>query len=239
MRRRNLLITGASKGLGREIKNYYIKKNFNLINISRSNLKDEKNLINIKNDLTNFRKTLITFKRIKKKFKSLDAIICCTGSGKKVSNDELNDDVIRHYLDLNLLTIINTINSYYKIFKKKNTKIVIISSIVSKKIIEAPIGYSISKRALDYFIKIFAKKYSNSKININMISPGNIFIKGNNWDRKIQKDKKKVTKYINKEVPLKSFIYPYDILPILDVLISKNANNITGSDFIIDGGQSI
>ncbi len=72
-----------------------------------------------------------------------------------------------------------------------------------------------------------------------MISPGNIFIKGNNWDRKIQKDKKKVTKYINKEVPLKSFIYPHDILPILDVLISKNANNITGSDFIIDGGQSI
>ena len=218
MRRKNLLITGASKGLGREIKNYYIKKNFNLINISRSNVKDEKNLINIK---------------------SLDAIICCTGSGKKISDDELNDDVIRHYLDLNLLTIINTINSYYKIFKRTNTKIVIISSIVSKKIIEAPIGYSISKRALDYFIKIFAKKYSNSKININMISPGNILIKGNNWDKKIQKDKKKVTKYINKEVPLKSFIYPRDILPILDVLISKNGNNITGSDFIIDGGQSI
>ena len=72
-----------------------------------------------------------------------------------------------------------------------------------------------------------------------MISPGNILIKGNNWDKKIQKDKKKVTKYINKEVPLKSFIYPRDILPILDVLISKNGNNITGSDFIIDGGQSI
>ena len=40
-------------------------------------------------------------------------------------------------------------------------------------------------------------------------------------------------------MPLKSFIKPNDILPILDILISKGAENITGSDFVIDGGQSI
>lgn len=239
MSEKNILITGASKGLGREIKNYYLNKNFNLINISRSKIKNRINLFNIQNDLTHFQKTLNIFKKIKKNFKHLDAIICCTGSGKKISDDDMNNNIIQHYLDLNLFTIINTINSYLKIYNKKSTKIVIISSIVSKKIIEAPIGYSISKRALDYFVKIFAKKYSNYKININTISPGNIFINGNNWDMKLKKNKKQVLKYINKEVPLKSFIDPSDILPIIDVLISKNGNNVTGSDFIIDGGQSI
>ncbi len=239
MNRKNLLITGASKGLGQEIKNYYLNKDYNLINLSRSKLKNKSNLVNISNDLTNFKKTISTFKKIKKKYKKLDAIICCTGSGKKISNDELNKDIIQHYLDLNLFTIINTVNSYLKIYKHQSTKIVIISSIVSKKIIDAPIGYSISKRALDYFIKIFAKKYSNSKININIISPGNIYINGNSWDKKLKKDKKKISKYINQEVPLKSFIKPNDILPILDILISKGAENITGSDFVIDGGQSI
>jgi 3-oxoacyl-[acyl-carrier protein] reductase len=239
MSRKNLLITGASKGLGKEIKNYYLNKNYNLINLSRSSLKNQSNLVNIRNDLTNFKKTINTFKKVKKKYKKLDAIICCTGSGKKISNDELNKDVIQHYLDLNLFTIINTVNSYLKIFKNQSIKIVIISSIVSKKIVDAPIGYSISKRALDYFIKIFAKKYSNSKININIISPGNLHINGNSWDKKLQKNKKQVLKYINQEVPLKSFIKPRDILPILDILISKNTVNITGSDFIIDGGQSI
>ena len=35
-----------------------------------------------------------------------------TGSGKKISNDELNKDIIQHYLDLNLFTIINTVKAW-------------------------------------------------------------------------------------------------------------------------------
>ena len=82
MNRKNLLITGASKGLGQEIKNYYLNKDYNLINLSRSKLKNKSNLVNISNDLTNFKKTISTFKKIKKKYKKLDAIICCTGLKK-------------------------------------------------------------------------------------------------------------------------------------------------------------
>lgn len=46
-------------------------------------------------------------------------------------------------------------------------------------------------------------------------------------------------KYINQEVPLKSFIKPQEIFPIIDILISNNGKNFTGSDFIVDGGQAI
>lgn len=239
MIKKNIIITGGSKGLGREIKNYYIKKNFNVVDISRTNQKNQLNSENISNDLKNLGKTTNVFKRIKKSYKKLDAIICCTGSGKKISKDELDENVIQHYLNTNLFTIINTINSYLKVYKNKSIKIIIISSIVSKKIIQAPIGYSISKRALDYFVKIFAKQYASSKININLISPGNIYIKGNNWDKKLKKNKREVQKYINQEVPLKSFIKPQEIFPIIDMLISDNGKNFTGSDFIVDGGQAI
>lgn len=239
MIKKNIIVTGGSKGLGREIKNYYIKKNFNVVDISRTNQKNQLNSANISNDLKNLGKTTSVFKRIKKSYKKLDAIICCTGSGKKISKDELDENVIQHYLNVNLFTIINTINSYLKVYKNKSIKIIIISSIVSKKIIQAPIGYSISKRALDYFVKIFAKQYASSKININLISPGNIYIKGNNWDKKLKKNKREVQKYINQEVPLKSFIKPQEIFPIIDILISDSGKNFTGSDFIVDGGQAI
>lgn len=239
MKTKNILITGGSKGLGKEIVNYYKNKNFNIINISRTKLKNFKNLTNIKNDLTQLKKTIDTFKKIKKKYKTIDAIVCCTGTGKKISNDELNNNVIQHYLNINLFTIINTINSYLKVYKSSKTKIIIISSIASKKIINAPIGYSISKRALDYFVKIFAKQYSKLKININLISPGNIYINGNSWHKKIKKNKKQVKKYIHSHVPLKSFILPLEIIAIIDMLLSEKGNNFTGSDFVIDGGQSI
>ena len=134
MIKKNIIITGGSKGLGREIKNYYIKKNFNVVDISRTNQKNQLNSANISNDLKNLGKTTSVFKRIKKSYKKLDAIICCTGSGKKISKYELDENVIQHYLNANLFTIINTINSYLKVYKNKSIKIIIISSIVSKKL---------------------------------------------------------------------------------------------------------
>ena len=162
MNRKNLLITGASKGLGQEIKNYYLNKDYNLINLSRSKLKNKSNLVNISNDLTNSKKTISTFKKIKKKYKKLDAIICCTGSGK-ISNDELNKDIIQHYLDLNLFTIINTVNSYLKIYKHQSTKIVIISSIVSKKLLMHLLDIQSLKEHLIILSKFLLKSIQTQK----------------------------------------------------------------------------
>ena len=239
MRLKNILVTGGSKGLGKEVQNYYKKKNYNVINISRTKLKSHKNFMSVKNDLIKLDKTINIFKKIKRKYKKIDLIICCSGSGKKISKNELNNNVIQHYLDTNLFTVINTINSYLKVYNNQKTKIIIISSIVSKKIIEAPLGYSISKKALDYFVKIFAKQYSKFRININLISPGNIYINGNSWHKKLKKNKKKVNKYINTQVPLKSFIQSKEIIAVIDLLLSEKGNNFTGSDFVIDGGQSL
>ena len=65
--KKNLLITGGSKGLGKEIKKHYLNKNFNIINISRTKLKNSENLLNFKNDLTNLETTIKVFKILKKK----------------------------------------------------------------------------------------------------------------------------------------------------------------------------
>ena len=56
-----------------------------------------------------------------------------------------------------------------------------ISSIAAIKIIDAPIEYSISKSALNHYCQIKAKELSKFKIRLNIISPGNILNKDNNW----------------------------------------------------------
>ena len=88
------------------------------------------------------------------------------------------------------MTVSNTIDSYLNVYKKKPVKIVVISSIAGLKVIDAPIEYSVSKSALNHYCKITAKKLSNYKINLNIISPGNILNKNNNWYLK----KKLITK---------------------------------------------
>ena len=59
------------------------------------------------------------------------------------------------------------------------------------------------------------------------------------WYKKIKKNKNKVDKIIQSNVPLKSFGMPDDIYNMIDYLISDKAKFINGSNFVIDGGQTI
>jgi NAD(P)-dependent dehydrogenase (short-subunit alcohol dehydrogenase family) len=42
-----------------------------------------------------------------------------------------------------------------------------------------------------------------------------------------------------KPIPLRRFIHPDDIAYMVEFLISDKANNITGQNVVIDGGQTI
>ena len=240
MKKKNIIITGGSKGLGREIVEYYRNTNFNVFVLSRTKIKNKyTNVQNFSVDLSKAKKTKKIMQKIRKKCSEIDLVICCTGSGKKISNDEIGNLILKKYFDINFFTISNILDSYLKIYHNKKTKFIVISSIASKKIIEAPIGYSIAKLSLDFFVKILSKKLSQYQININLISPGNMLTKNNSWDKKLKLNKTKTINYINKNVPLRKFISAKDIISIIKLLHAKSGDNITGSDFIIDGGQSL
>ena len=89
-------------------------------------------------------------------------------------------------LDDNLLSNVNIINEFLATFKKKAsfTKIIVISSIAGIKAIPAPISYSVSKNALIYYCKLKSLELARLKIKINCISPGNILMQGNVWEKK-------------------------------------------------------
>ena len=64
-------------------------------------------------------------------------------------------------------------------------------------------------------------------------------MEGNNWHKKIIRNKKEVKKYIKSNVPLDKFINPSEILNICKYLINEKNNSLTGSNFIIDGGETL
>jgi NAD(P)-dependent dehydrogenase (short-subunit alcohol dehydrogenase family) len=229
--KKKIIIVGSSGNLGGYIFKE-LKKKYNLIGIER---KKSLNTFECK-DLSNSRMNLDTFKLLKKTNSKLDAIIICTGkSGKDLS--ARNDYKFLNSFKSNLLTISNTIDSYQKIYKNKPTKIIVISSIAGIKIMEAPIEYSISKSALNHYCQIKAKELSKFKIKLNIISPGNIMNKNNNWYLKIKTNNNKIKNYIKKNVPLNSFCKPDQILAVCKLLISDDGNFFQGSNIVMDGGQ--
>ncbi len=239
---KNLIITGANGSLGNYLKDHYLKDNFNVIAFYRKKkIKDKsKNLYYFQTDLSKKENTKKTFKKIIKKFKKIDFIISCVGkSNFKKNNKNPVYDEWKTALEDNLISNVNLVNEYLNVFQKKayNTRIILISSIAGVQPISAPVSYSTSKSALIFFTKIMAKKLAKIKINLNCISPGNIMIKNNLWEKKMKANRKKTLKYIKKNVPLNDFCKPEQIKGLCDYLISPLGKFTLGANFIIDGGQ--
>ena len=229
--KKKIVIVGSAGNFGKYISKELRKKN-SIIGVQRNENNNNYGCA----DLSNLKLNLQTFRRIKKKNSKIDALIICTGKSKK----ELIKDFDQKFLNSfksNFLTIANTINSYQKIYNNKPTKIIVISSIAGVRVLDAPAEYSTSKAALNHYCKIKAKELSKFNIRLNIISPGNILIKNNNWYFKRKKNKKRVMNYIKKTVPLNSFCSPDQLLAICNLLISDKGNFFQGSNIVMDGGQ--
>lgn len=235
--RKNILITGSNGSLGSYLCGEFLENDDKIISISRKFKKkryERKNKIeNFHCDLSNYSNCLSLFKRLKKKFNKIDILILCNGKSSFGSNLSKN---WKEALNSNFFASINCIECYQKIFNSK-TLIVVISSIAGIRNINAPIEYSVAKSSLNYYCKIKAKELAKRKIRLNTISPGNIYQKGNLWDLKLKKNKNKTLKYIKNVSPINMFCNPDSIYKIIHYLNLKENSFITGSNFVLDGGQ--
>ena len=131
------------------------------------------------------------------------------------------------------------LNELKKFLIKSKTKVICISSIAGSEILKkAPISYSISKSLLNNYLKHLSKSFAKHGVKINVISPGNIMFGGSTWDKKMRKNKTNTLKYIKENVPLNKFGSPKDIANAVFFLSSDENNFITGSNLLIDGGQT-
>ena len=76
---KTILITGSSKNLGDYLTKHYLKKNFNVIGVTKKSFSDT-NKENYKCDLSSANKTYILFKKIKKKiqkYRSYNSMCWC------------------------------------------------------------------------------------------------------------------------------------------------------------------
>ena len=234
---KNIIIAGGSGNLGRFLIEKYSNLGCMVYNLSRSKpQKIHKNEIFLKCNLSSYKDVCKTIKKIKAN--SINLIVCCAGNSRKDYKDVVKDENFINAFSDNFLSFSNLVEAYLEFFKKKKTSIIAISSIAANKVINAPIPYSVAKSALNHYCKIKAKEISKFKINLNIISPGNIFMNENNWGIKKKNDPNKIKKYIKNNVPLNSFIFPDQIFDLCNY-ISKNGKNLTGSNFVLDGGQSL
>lgn len=239
-KKKTVFISASSSGIGFYLAQKYKSLGYNVIinGTNKLKLKKASSFLDCDyfiGDLTNLTSINLLTKKIKKKYNYVDLLICNLGN----SNFEKNNRDYQHAFKYNFYPTTYLVENSKNILKKSISKIICISSICGTETIEgAPIGYSIAKSALNFYIKLISRELAKDKITINGIIPGNIFFKGSTWDLKMKKNLKKTKKYIKQNVPINKFGSIDDIFEVC-VMISQNKSGfITGSLFKIDGGQT-
>ncbi len=178
--------------------------------------------------------------KVKDKYGQLDVLVCNVGSGQTLDPDIGIEDYWKYYLRANFYSASFLVEAALDLLLLSKGKVVAISSICADDLrINAPFGYSVTKTALETFMKSMAIKHGQFGLRFNVVSPGNVYFDGSVWDRKMKDGKEAVEAYINDVVPLRSFVFPEDIAESVSFLISDKAKNITGVVLKVDGGQSL
>ena len=247
---KRVLITGSSRGIGYSIAKSFLYEGANVMLVARGekelvlayeNLSKlyNKNKINyFVADCTSETSIQELYRFTLKKFSGIDILINNVGDGRGSQNPFPSNGEWTYSLEKNLNSALLTSQTFIKDLIKSSGNIVFISSIAGIEIVGAPTEYSVSKTAVIGLAKNLSKKLAD-KVRVNIVSPGNIFFNGGEWERKYKEDPDKINNLINKTVPMKRFGIPEDIANAVIFLASEKANFITGTNIVIDGGQTI
>jgi len=243
LKNKRVVVIGGTNGIGFQIVNKFLQQGSEVHCISRNKKHEIEIKLNevYKNkiffhycDATNLESVNDCCNEIIKRG-SINILISNVGDGRMPNNDINELDIWDKSWKINFDTGLYVT----KIFSKKIKKgsILFISSIAGQEFINAPTDYSVAKSALITFAKILSHKFAPN-IRVNVISPGNIFIKGGTWDLKTKKSPEFVDDLLKNHVPLNRFGKPEEVADLALYLSSIKADFITGSCITIDGGQT-
>lgn len=214
----NILITGASRGIGKAIKKLLEENGYNCITPTR----DELDISNIQS-ITNYCQSLEI---------DVNGLVNCAGINILRDIDSIDSEDTYNMLNSNLVAPLFLIKEIVKRMKKNRYgKIINVSSIWGIRSKEYRTLYSMTKFGINGLTKSLARELGEYNILINSIAPGYINTEMTKKNVPLNEQDK-----IKKTIPLGRFAEPSEIAELVLFLISQKNSYITGEVITIDGG---
>ena len=237
------LITGAIRGIGKQIAITLAKQGYNIALNYRKENKELENtkkeieeigiqVIAVKGDVANFEECENFVKQVIERFGQIDVLVNNAGITKDMLLMRMKKEDFEQVIDTNLVGTFNvTKNVVPYMMKARSGRIINISSVVGISGNAGQTNYSASKAGIIGFTKSLAKEIASRNILVNAVAPG--FIETNMTD--VLKDD--VKQEIAKNIPLKRMGTTQDVANVVKFLASDDSSYITGQVINVDGGM--
>lgn len=237
------LITGATRGIGKQIAitlakvGYDIAINYRTQNEDLENTKKEIEAQNVKciavkGDVSNFEDTQKFVKEIIEAYGKIDVLVNNAGITKDTLLMRMKKEDFESVINVNLVGTFNvTKNVIPYMMKAHSGRIINISSVVGISGNAGQTNYSASKAGIIGFTKSLAKEVASRNIAVNAVAPG--FIQTSMTD--VLKDE--IKEEIAKTIPLNKLGTPQDVANVVKFLASEDSSYITGQVINVDGGM--
>ena len=234
-----ILITGASRGIGREIARKLAQDgnmviaNYNKSEEQANTLKQESNNIEIyKANVSKREEVHKMVTDVVEKYGKIDVLINNAGISEEKMFIDVTDNDWNKIINNNLYSVFCTTQEVlHSMVKRKSGCIINISSVWGLVGASCESIYSVSKAGIDAITKSLAKELGPSGIRVNSIAPGII-------DTDMNKNlSKQEIEDIKNEIPLEKIGRTVDIAKCVEWLI--NDEYTTGQIISINGGWII
>lgn len=236
-------ITGATRGIGKQIAITLAKSGCNIaVNYRTENddlksIKQEIESNNVKffavqGDVSNYEDCERCVKEIIAEFGQIDILVNNAGITRDTLLMRMKKEDFEQVINVNLVGTFNiTKNVIPYMLKARSGRIVNISSVVGISGNAGQTNYAASKAGIIGFTKSLAKEVASRGVLVNAVAPG--FIQTQMTE--VLKDE--VKEEIAKTIPLKRMGTAKDVANVVKFLTSEDSSYVTGQVINVDGGM--
>ncbi len=234
----DVLITGSSRGIGRETALYLAKNGYNIVlHCSKDKEKLEKLREEILQtgvsarilsfDISNREETKQSLLEDIEKHGIYYGVVLNAGIAKDNPFPAMEDSEWDDVININLNGFYNVLRPLIMpLIQAKNGRIIVMSSISGQCGNRGQVNYSASKAGLIGAVKALSLEVAKRKITVNCIAPGII-------DTDMTED---IPEEAIKAIPLKRMGTTKEVASLVNYLLSPDAGYITGQVIAVNGG---